>query len=216
MDNMKIYNATRKVPDEAQKSFNNGRFSGTDINPMWRIKTLTEQFGPAGIGWYYKVLSERSETHGGVTVAVVDLELYIKVAGEWSMPIYGTGGNVLLDKNGKTSDEGYKMALTDALSVACKALGIGADIYFAKDKTKYTQEPPRTPQDDAGAQGGTEIPAAGKGPVCEACGAPIGPWVVDGEVKATAEDFAENTKKTYGKALCMRCAKRAKRENNGG
>lgn len=29
------------------------------------------------------------------------------------------------------------MALTDALSVACKALGIAADVYWDKDKTKY-------------------------------------------------------------------------------
>ena len=31
------------------------------------------------------------------------------------------------------------MALTDALSVACKALGIGADVYFEKDVTKYSE-----------------------------------------------------------------------------
>jgi hypothetical protein len=29
------------------------------------------------------------------------------------------------------------MALTDALSVACKALGFAADVYFEKDRTKY-------------------------------------------------------------------------------
>lgn len=140
-DNLKIYNAGRAVPKEAQKEFNNGRFSGTDINPMWRIKKLTELFGPAGIGWYYDVTSERAETVGDTVMAIVDLKLYIRdeVTGEWSKPIYGTGGNVLLAK-GRASDEGYKMALTDALSVACKALGIGADIYFAKDRTKYTAE----------------------------------------------------------------------------
>lgn len=143
MDNLKFYNASREVPKEAQKEFNNGRFSGTDINPMWRIKKLTEMFGPAGLGWYYDVISERSETVGDTVMAIVDLKLYVKdpESGEWSKPIYGTGGNVLLAK-GRASDEGYKMALTDALSVACKALGVGADIYFAKDKTKYTAEEP--------------------------------------------------------------------------
>ena len=35
MDNMTIYNQSREVPQEAQKQFNNGSFSGTDINPMW-------------------------------------------------------------------------------------------------------------------------------------------------------------------------------------
>ena len=49
MDNLAFYNAGRSVPPEAQKSFNNGKFSGTDINPMWRIKKLTELFGhPSG------------------------------------------------------------------------------------------------------------------------------------------------------------------------
>lgn len=142
MDNMQIYQRSRQVPDEAKKSFNNGSFSGTDINPMWRIKMLTEMFGPCGIGWYYEVISERAEQHNDMTMAIVDLNLYIKVDGEWSKPIYGTGGNTLVKttKQGpKSSDEGYKMALTDALSVACKALGIGADVYFEKDKTKYTQ-----------------------------------------------------------------------------
>lgn len=140
-DKMQIYNEAREVPAEAQKQFSNGSFSGTDINPMWRIKKLTELFGPAGVGWYYEVLSERSEEHHDTTMAIVDLNLYIKMDGEWSKPIFGTGGNVLVKptKSGlKASDEGYKMALTDALSVACKALGIGADIWFANDVTKYT------------------------------------------------------------------------------
>lgn len=140
-DNLRIYNAGREVPPEAQKEFNNGSFSGTDINPMWRIKKLTELFGPCGIGWYYEVLSERCEEHDSTTIAVVDLNLYIKQDGEWSKPIYGTGGNQIVKatKSGtRVSDEGYKMALTDALSVACKALGIGADIYFSKDRTKYS------------------------------------------------------------------------------
>lgn len=140
--NVWIYDAARVVPPEAQKSFNNGSFSGTDINPMWRIKKLTELFGPCGIGWYYEVVSERAEEHHDMTMAIVDLNLYIKIDGEWSKPIYGTGGNTLVKttKSGqRASDEGYKMALTDALSVACKALGIGADVYFGADKTKYTQ-----------------------------------------------------------------------------
>lgn len=141
MEKMAIYNATRNVPAEACKLFDNGSFKGTDINPMWRIKTLTEQFGACGVGWYYEVLSERSEQYGDTVMAIVDLNLFIKVDGEWSKPIYGTGGNCLVKatKSGiRPSDEGYKMALTDALSVACKALGIGADVYFSADRTKYT------------------------------------------------------------------------------
>lgn len=137
MGNLDIYEAGRVVPAEAQKQFNNGKFQGTDINPMWRIKKLTEIFGPAGIGWYVGDVVEHFEEHADMTIAIVNLNLYVKVDGEWSKPIYGTGGNVVVRK-GSVSDEAYKMAYTDALSVACKALGIGADIYFAKDATKYS------------------------------------------------------------------------------
>lgn len=150
--NMIIYDAVRSVPKEAQRPYNNGSFSGIDINPMWRIKKLTELFGPAGIGWYTDIVSERNEHLADDTIiAVVELNLYVKYNGEWSQPIFGTGGNILKTKTSKgyvkTSDEGYKMAYTDALGVACKALGIGADIYFSSDtSTKYAQ------YYDAGAQ----------------------------------------------------------------
>ena len=55
------------------------------------------------------------------------------------MPIIGIGGSKLAGK-GKgegLDDETYKMAYTDAISIACKALGMAADIYYAKDRTKY-------------------------------------------------------------------------------
>lgn len=142
-DKLTIYQAVRAVPIEAQKSFNNGRFTGTDINPMWRIKVLTEQFGPCGIGWYYTIekLWLENGAEGNVTANVM-INLFIKVNGEWSMPIPGIGGNSFITKTARgvnTSDECYKMALTDAISVSAKALGIGADVYFSTDRTKYSQ-----------------------------------------------------------------------------
>ncbi len=142
MGNMDIYNKVREVPPEAQKTITAGRLKGfTDINPMWRIKVLTEMFGPAGIGWYYEIIDKRVEDGAaGEKVAVVDINLYIKHEGEWSKPIQGTGGSMLVakEKNGMyTSDECFKMALTDAISVACKSLGVGADVYYAKDRSKY-------------------------------------------------------------------------------
>jgi hypothetical protein len=139
-----IYEACREVPREAQKEFNNGRFKGTDINPMWRIKKLTEMFGACGIGWYYERLDKWSETLASGEVCVfVEIALYIKQDGEWSKPIFGTGGSQLLQmtkKGAYANDEAYKMATTDAISVACKALGMGADIYWGADNTKYVDK----------------------------------------------------------------------------
>ena len=143
MEKMDIYNRVRSVPDEAKKAISAGRLKGmTDINPMWRIKKLTEEFGPCGIGWWTKVTDRWTETVGDETCAFVDLELYVKVDNEWSKPITGSGGSKLATKERSgiyVSDECYKMAETDALSVACKKLGIGADVYFSADRTKYSQ-----------------------------------------------------------------------------
>lgn len=143
MDNLKIWNNVREVPGEAKKSISGGRLRGmTDINPMWRLKILTEQFGICGFGWKYEILDERLEASvNGEIAAFVKINLYVKMEGEWSAPIPGTGGNAFVakEKEGlRTSDECFKMALTDAISVACKALGIGADVYWQNDKTKYT------------------------------------------------------------------------------
>jgi len=164
MNNLEIWDKVREVPKEAIKPINGGRLKGmSDINPVWRIKTLTEQFGMCGFGWKYEIMNERlEEAANGEITAFVRINLYVKVDNEWSAAIPGTGGNSFVAKESaglRTSDECFKMALTDALSVACKALGIGADVYWAADKSKYgdneqttqpqnqpTQQPSQQPQ----------------------------------------------------------------------
>jgi hypothetical protein len=145
MENLKIYNQHRAVPETAKKEIVAGRMKGkTDINPMWRIKALTELFGPCGIGWYYTVSKKWTEVYGDEVAAFVDIELFVKHEDKWSMPICGTGGSMFVAKESRgpyVSDECYKMATTDAISVACKQLGIGADVYWEKDKSKYDNVP---------------------------------------------------------------------------
>lgn len=155
-ENMSVYNALREVPEEAQKAFNNGRFSGTDINPMWRIKKLTEVFGPAGKGWYTEVVSREFREAIDNTVAVfVAINLYVKFDGEWSKPIYGEGGNTFQTKTKSgyisVSDEAFKMAYTDAISNATKSLGLGADIWFSNDKNHSTKYDLQTERNNAPA-----------------------------------------------------------------
>lgn len=145
-ENLKIYNMIKKVPDEAQKKITGGRLSGmTDIKPMWRIEKLTEVFGPCGLGWYTTTRNkEIIDGANGEKIAVVDINLFVNYKkpfglGEdlWGEPIEGTGGSSFIanERNGLyTSDECFKMAYTDALSVACKSLGMGAEIYWGDSK----------------------------------------------------------------------------------
>ena len=152
MENMRIYDAVRSVRRMQKRPISGGRLAGkTDINPMWRIKTLTEQFGPCGIGWYYKPVRKWTEALGDEVAAFVDIELYVKDGESWSMPIAGTGGSMLAEKQKGSvyvSDECFKMATTDAISVACKQLGIGADVYWDADGSKYNR-PGQAPSEPA-------------------------------------------------------------------
>lgn len=146
-NNMRFYEEFRACPQEAKKPITAGRLKGkTDINPMWRIKRLTEVFGPVGLGWITTIDKHWiEEGANGERTANVQISLKVKYNGEWSEPIPGIGGAALVAKENSglyTSDECFKMAYTDAMSVACKALGIAADVYFERDTdSKYRTEP---------------------------------------------------------------------------
>lgn len=199
MDNLTIYNEVRSVPDSAKRRIEAGRLKGkTDINPMWRIKALTEKFGPCGFGWKYVITDKRLEQGAnGEVAAFLDIDLFVKADGVWSDAIPGTGGSAFVakEKNGLyTSDECFKMALTDAISVACKALGFGADVYWEADRSKYDK--PESKQ---------EAPV-----LCECCGLPIKAVKCGDRVYPTNE-IVENAVKKYGKRLCWGCMRA---ENN--
>lgn len=199
MENLAIYNAVRSVPDSAKRQIGAGRLKGkTDINPMWRLKTLTEQFGPCGIGWKYVITDKRLEQGAnGEVAAFLDIDLFVKVDGAWSDAIPGTGGSAFVakEKNGPyTSDECFKMALTDAISVACKALGFGADVYWEADRSKYDNPAPVTyPK-------GTVI--------CESCGMPIKSVMCQG-IRYSPDYISDRALDRYGKRLCWGCMKAA-------
>ena len=198
-ENMTIYNASRKCPPEAQKPITAGRLKGkTDINPMWRIKMLTELFGPCGFGWIPKIHRTWIETDEGTgeKIANVHISLRVKHNGEWSEPIEGIGGAMFVEneRNGiHVDDDCYKKAYTDAISVACKALGIAADIYWQNDpESKYytdgahLNDSPRQNQQEQQIESPAEF-------VCTVCGKPVGPTL------------AARTQKAFGACLCKDC-----------
>lgn len=160
MGNLDYYNKLKVVPQQALRQIQSGRLRGKhDINPMWRIKAMTEQFGVCGIGWKYVITKQWTETFGSEVKAYCNIDLFIKVNGEWSDAIQGTGGSseVSMESNGAyVSDECYKMALTDALSVAMKALGVAADVYFEAGKDIIDIDSKYGAQDSRAAQQQTQ------------------------------------------------------------
>ena len=96
--------------------------------------------------WYYEVQAFWTEAgYGGELMAFVHIHLFTKNNEKWSSPIVGVGGSALVAKESsglRANDEAYKMALTDALSVAMKQLGVGSDIYMGRyDGSKYKDVP---------------------------------------------------------------------------
>lgn len=146
-NNMEKWDAMKRPPATALKTIKAGRLSGmTDVSPQWRLQVMTEQYGECGIGWYYTV--ERFWTEPGAAgelMAFVHVHLHTKTPEGWSAPITGIGGSALVAKESaglRANDEGYKMATTDALSVAMKQLGVAADIYMGLwDGSKYKEQP---------------------------------------------------------------------------
>lgn len=209
MDNLTIYNAVRKPPEEALKTIQAGRLKGkSDINPMWRIKELTERFGPCGIGWKYVITKQWLEPGGKDEIAAfVNIDLYYKYNGEWSEPIPGTGGSSFVANESRgpyVSDECFKMALTDAISVSCKALGFAADVYWNSDKTKYDkssqeeQKPGNHAESTAATNSNNTTAISGNAADgnCSECGNTINQSVKNFSVKK------------FGKPLCMICQKK--------
>jgi len=172
MDNNRHWDALHKPPAEMLKKIGGGRLKGmTDINPQWRLSAMTAHFGPIGKGWGYEIKRLWTEPGAGDEVAAfAHVELWY-MDGENRCDSVGIGGSMLVEKekNGlHTSDEAYKMALTDALSVAMKQIGLAAAIYMGQwDGSKYRAdskpsepEPPITEEQAADLEAlATEVSA---------------------------------------------------------
>lgn len=147
MENLELWNKVKQPPTSALKKITGGRLNGkSDINPQWRYEAMTENFGICGIGWKFTVDKKWLEpVSDNQVVAFADITLYIKVGDVWSDGIPANGGSMLVEKEKAglhSSDEAFKMSITDALGTAMKMLGVAADIYAGKwDGSKYKDAP---------------------------------------------------------------------------
>jgi hypothetical protein len=149
-DNLKLWNAVSRVPQEHLKPFDRGTFKGTAIKPAWAYKTMTEHAGPCGEGWsidqpqFTMVDGVKGEklvycvvtvTHKGGSVVGVGGDKVIKY----------TAPNERYNRPERwdNDDEAFKKAYTDALTNALVKLGVGADIHMGLwDGNKYADETP--------------------------------------------------------------------------
>ncbi|GAB00756.1 MULTISPECIES: hypothetical protein [Acinetobacter] len=143
LPNLHIWNSVKQTPTNFLKKIEFGYLKGkSDINPQWRLMAMTQAFGPVGHGWTYRNVRLWSEVAAdGTVMAFAEVAVKTKIDGVWGEEFFGNGGSAIVEmQKGKlvAIDEGYKKAVTDALGVALKAVGVAADVYLGNyDGSKY-------------------------------------------------------------------------------
>jgi hypothetical protein len=133
--NRAIWDLCKTVPSEMCSPIEGGRLSGkTNIKPQWRIQKMTEIFGPVGTGWWYEIIEQKEmAVTDGQVLLFMKIDLYYLLSdAKVSRPIPGVGCAFIIEKEKlglHVSEYASKSALTDALGIAMKALGVGADVY---------------------------------------------------------------------------------------
>jgi hypothetical protein len=139
VNNIELWDKLRRVPPEHLKAFNNGKFSGTAIKPIWAIKAMTEHFGPMGTGWGVIGRDFEYQTLGENIIVFCNVVVWY---GNRECVVEGFGGDWVF-RNGKGDDDALKKAYTDALGNALKHIGVAADIHMNLwDGSKYKDEKP--------------------------------------------------------------------------
>lgn len=125
-----------------------GGFKGTAVDPVYNLKRVTQELGPVGFAWGWKVLNERLDTFGEGQDAITIHSLTVRA---WFAQEDGSIREVDHIGHTKTAhwtrsnprrfdvDEEFgKKSLTDALSKIMMSLGASADIWLGRfDGNKY-------------------------------------------------------------------------------
>jgi hypothetical protein len=175
-DRIRVWNSCQSTPSEYLKDFKKaGGFSGKSIDPVYRIRKLTELFGPCGQGWCFVQEDQWSESGSGAYVVYVRGHLWWKdpETGATYQTMSHTGGTVA----DRAPDEAYKMAETDALGKCCLDLGMSADVYLGcHDADKYQRASDDRSYSPTGRSGRK---TAGTSPQSKASAPPAKPIAVD-------------------------------------
>lgn len=146
-DNLEIWNALKTTDPKALKDVTGKGYAMTAINAYYTIHSLTERFGPCGIGWGYNVHDEGYHVgHGDEGNKTI---LHVVRIGLWyiendvkseEIPAYGQTYFTRKEavRGWVTDEDAPKKSLTDAITKAASFIGAGADVFCSQwDSNKY-------------------------------------------------------------------------------
>lgn len=139
---LSIWKAVEKTPTTATKPANVGGQNITAIDTIHMVKLATKVFGPAGIGWGYRIDVDRFDQGAPVLLkeVVIGHELthtcQLTLWYDWEgkrgeVTHFGHTRAVYMTNKGKfiTDGEAPKKSVTDAMKKCLSQLGFAADIF---------------------------------------------------------------------------------------
>lgn len=116
-------------------------YGGNSPKPYWIIQRATEVFGPCGIGWGYRIDSERFERFGNDALHVAQVTVWYEWQGKrGEVTQMGQTKAAYTTSKGqyKIDEDAPKKSITDALVKCLSYLGFAGDIFSGRwDDSKY-------------------------------------------------------------------------------
>jgi hypothetical protein len=145
---LELWNRLEFTDKAFTKPVDRSGFKGTAVDPVYNLKRVTQELGPVGFAWGWKVLNERLDTFGAgdeaVTVHSLTVRAWFKQHDNSLLEVDHIGHTkVCYRTRGQNArlviDEEFgKKSLTDALSKIMMSLGASADIWLGRfDGNKY-------------------------------------------------------------------------------
>lgn len=144
-ENKALWKRVCMTDPKAVKPITGKQYSGNSPKPYWIVERLTDEFGPCGIGWGFKILNERIERFSDTdTLHIAVVQFWYVLDGKHgeleqigqTKASYTSGaGKFILD------EDAPKKSVTDALIKCASYLGFAGDIFSGRwDDSKYVAE----------------------------------------------------------------------------
>lgn len=143
MSNMKLWQSVCVTDPAAVKAITGKQYKGNSPKPYWVIQRATETFGPCGLGWGVKILSERFERFGDESLHIAHVQVWYELDGKrGEIEQMGQTRAEYTSASGKhiVDEDAPKKSATDGMVKCLSMLGFAGDIFSGQwDDSKYVQ-----------------------------------------------------------------------------
>jgi hypothetical protein len=143
-ENLALWCRVEKTDPKHVKPITGKQYSGNSPKPHYMVWRLTQEFGPCGIGWGFKVVSQgfqRFSDTDTLHTALVDFWYVLDgKRGEFQQMGQTTASYVTSAGKFKVDEDAPKKSVTDALVKCASYLGFAGDIFMGRwDDSKYVE-----------------------------------------------------------------------------